>query len=197
MKSQFHYHGPQGLNSCHQVYTANSLTSQATLSANILVSKRQSLGHGSISGVLVSMHKALGSIPSISGARYIALLVILAPGKKDQKFVVILDCTVSVRPMRTLSPRMAQATRQDAEAERSPWGLWCFLATHQDGGQHHPASGQLEKLRMTPVLSGGATFIMNDALPCPLSTLKQYAANTISLCVGNRARGGHPCVWLS
>lgn len=164
------------------------------MSANILVSKRQSLGHGSISGVLVSMHKALGSIPNISGARYIVLLVILAPGKEDQKFVVILDCTVSVRPMRTLSPRMAQATRQDAEAERSPWGLWCFLATPP---RWWTTPGQLEKLRMTPMLRGGATFIMNDALPCPLSTLKQYAANTISLCVGNRARGGHPCGWLS
>lgn len=61
------------------------------MSANILVSKRQSLGRGSFSGVLVSMHKALGFIPSISGARCIALLVILAPGKEDQKFVVILD----------------------------------------------------------------------------------------------------------
>lgn len=54
-------------------------------------------------------------------------------------------------------------------------GFGAFWPPHQDGRQHHPAPGQLEKLRMTLMLSGGATFIMNDALPCPLSTLKQYA----------------------
>lgn len=156
-KSRFRYHGPRGLNSHRQVYTASSLTSQAIMPANILASKRQSLGHGSISGVLVSVRKALGSTPSISGARCTAL--ILAQVKEDQNFTVILGCTVSARPMRTLSPRMAQATRQDAGQKGAHAGFGAFWPPHQDGGQHHPAPGQLERLRTTLMLSSGATIL--------------------------------------